>query len=185
MTTNETAHLTPQLFIAKKRANDEPHTSAEIAWFIHQFTEGNVKDYQMTAWLMAVCLNGMTAEETAALTEAMVQSGDVMDYSNYSSLPVLPHKVDKHSTGGVGDKVSLILAPLVASFGLIVPMMAGRGLGHTGGTIDKLESIPGFRTQYSAAEFAELLLTKIDGCNEPVGVAIVSPSQNICPADKR
>lgn len=139
----------------------------------------------MTAWLMAVCLNGMTAEETAALTEAMVQSGDVMDYSNYSSLPVLPHKVDKHSTGGVGDKVSLILAPLVASFGLIVPMMAGRGLGHTGGTIDKLESIPGFRTQYSAAEFAELLLTKIDGCNEPVGVAIVSPSQNICPADKR
>jgi thymidine phosphorylase len=147
---------------------------------------GTVKDYQMTAWLMAVCLNGMTPEETAALTEAMVQSGDVMDYSSYRTiLPAVPHRVDKHSTGGVGDKVSLILAPLVASFGLIVPMMAGRGLGHTGGTIDKLESIPGFRTQYSAKEFAELLLTEIEDGKGPVGVAIVSPSQNICPADKR
>ncbi|KAL7509422.1 hypothetical protein ACHAXN_009069 [Cyclotella atomus] len=183
---SETDHLTPQLFIAKKRANDEPHTPAEIAWFIQQFMSGNVKDYQMTAWLMAVCLNGMTPEETAALTEAMVQSGDVMDYSSYkTSLPVVPHKVDKHSTGGVGDKVSLILAPLVASFGLIVPMMAGRGLGHTGGTIDKLESIPGFCTQYSAKEFAELLLTETEDSKGPVGVAIVSPSQNVCPADKR
>jgi pyrimidine-nucleoside phosphorylase len=178
------AHLTPQLFIAKKRENAEPHTAGEIAWFIQQFMKGNVKDYQMTAWLMAVCINGMNARETAALTEAMVQSGDVMDYSIYDSMSVIAHKVDKHSTGGVGDKVSLILAPLVASFGLVVPMMAGRGLGHTGGTIDKLESIPGFRTQYSAKEFAELLLTKTDD-NEPVGVAIVSPSQNICPADKR
>jgi pyrimidine-nucleoside phosphorylase len=180
----EMAHLTPQLFIAKKRENAEPHTAGEIAWFIQQFMKGNVKDYQMTAWLMAVCINGMNARETAALTEAMVQSGDVMDYSIYDSMSVIAHKVDKHSTGGVGDKVSLILAPLVASFGLVVPMMAGRGLGHTGGTIDKLESIPGFRTQYSAKEFAELLLTKTDD-NEPVGVAIVSPSQNICPADKR
>ena len=187
---SETANLTPQLFIAKKREAREPHTAAEIAWFIQQFMLGNVKDYQMTAWLMAVCLNGMTAKETAALTEAMVQSGDVMDYSHYVTvLGNIPHRVDKHSTGGVGDKVSLILAPLVASFGLFVPMMAGRGLGHTGGTIDKLESIPGFRTQYSAREFSELLLTEIhDGESDekkPVGVAIVSPSQNICPADKR
>jgi len=175
-----------------------------------------VKDYQMTAWLMAICLNGMTDEETAALTESMVQSGVVMDWSN----PSLPnsnnnnaatasqqqqqqqrnHKVDKHSTGGVGDKVSLILAPLVASFDLTVPMMAGRGLGHTGGTIDKLESIPGFRTQYAAEEFAQLLLSSSpsndtndgdgdgdgDGdCGEPLNAAIVSPSENMCPADKR
>ena len=184
----QTVHLTPQLIIAKKRQNDEPHTAAEISWFIQQFMNGNVKDYQMTAWLMAVCLNGMTNEETAALTEAMVQSGEVVNWSLWESLPAIPHKVDKHSTGGVGDKVSLILAPLVASFGLVVPMMAGRGLGHTGGTIDKLEAIPGYRTQYSAKEFTELLLTEIDdksGGEGPVGVAIVSPSQNICPADKR
>jgi thymidine phosphorylase len=185
----EAAHLTPQHIISKKRYNLSPHTPAEIAWFIKQFTNGNVKDYQMTAWLMAICLNGMTTEETAALTEAMVQSGEVMDWSRCNnSLSDTPHKVDKHSTGGVGDKVSLILAPLVASFGLIIPMMAGRGLGHTGGTIDKLESIPGFRTQYSAEEFAELLLSEVDdgeGGKGPVGVAIVSPSSNICPADKR
>eukprot|EP00804_Cyclotella_cryptica_P009621 CCRYP_006308-RB/>CCRYP_006308-RB protein AED:0.05 eAED:0.05 QI:294/1/1/1/1/1/3/74/489 len=183
-----TAHLTPQLIISKKRQNDEPHTAAEISWFIQQFMKGNVKDYQMTAWLMAICLNGMTNQETAALTEAMVQSGEVMDWSLCESLPAIPHKVDKHSTGGVGDKVSLILAPLVASFGLLVPMMAGRGLGHTGGTIDKLEAIPGYRTQYSAKDFAELLLTETNGESggkEPVGVAIVSPSQDICPADKR
>jgi len=141
-------------------------------------------DYQMSAWLMAICLNGMDEEETAALTEAMVQSGDVMDWPKHEiGGEELPHKVDKHSTGGVGDKVSLILAPLVASFGLLVPMMAGRGLGHTGGTIDKLESIPGFRTQYSADEFANLLLSDSD--NGPLNGAIVSPSSNICPADKR
>ena len=139
----------------------------------------------------------MNDEETAALTEAMVQSGDVMDWSRFShGTKSLPHKVDKHSTGGVGDKVSLILAPLVASFGLMIPMMAGRGLGHTGGTIDKLESIPGFRTQYSAEEFANLLLSNTSSstinCNEikenaddRLFVAIVSPSTNICPADKR
>mmetsp|Transcript_20958 Transcript_20958/g.37853 ORF Transcript_20958/g.37853 Transcript_20958/m.37853 type:complete len:507 (-) Transcript_20958:217-1737(-) len=182
---SQIAHLTPQVIIAKKRQNKEPHTAIEISWFIQQFMEGGVKDYQMTAWLMAICLNGMTDEETAALTESMVQSGEVMDWSNHS----LPnnnqsHKVDKHSTGGVGDKVSLILAPLVASFGLTVPMMAGRGLGHTGGTIDKLESIPGFRAQYTAAEFAQLLLST-NSKGEPLNAAIVSPSENMCPADKR
>ncbi|KAL7466869.1 hypothetical protein ACHAXS_007143 [Conticribra weissflogii] len=183
-TSQDTTGFTPSGIIAKKRSNISPHTTQEIGWFIRQFMQGNVKDYQMSAWLMAICLNGMNEEETAALTEAMVQSGDVMDWSKYEiSGKELPHKVDKHSTGGVGDKVSLILAPLIASFGLIVPMMAGRGLGHTGGTIDKLESIPGFRTQYSADEFAGLLLSNRD--NGPLNGAIVSPSSNICPADKR
>ena len=138
----------------------------------------------MTAWLMAICINGMTDKETATLTEAMIKSGVEMDWQLYDNNNKLSHKVDKHSTGGVGDKVSLILAPLVASFGLTVPMMAGRGLGHTGGTIDKLESISGFRTQYSAKEFAQLLLSEGDD-GSPLNAAIVSPSTNMCPADKR
>ena len=143
-----------------------------------------MKDYQMTAWLMAICINGMTDKETATLTEAMIKSGVEMDWQLYDNNNKLSHKVDKHSTGGVGDKVSLILAPLVASFGLTVPMMAGRGLGHTGGTVDKLESISGFRTQYSAKEFAQLLLSEGDD-GSPLKAAIVSPSTNMCPADKR
>ena len=138
----------------------------------------------------------MTDEETAALTESMVQSGETLDWSSLDEAlgDVPPHKVDKHSTGGVGDKISLILTPLVCSFDdVLVPMMAGRGLGHTGGTIDKLESIPGFRTQYTASQFSELLLTPADG-SDGAGVsdaqsrlrgAIVSPSKTVCPADKR
>ncbi|KAL9180867.1 hypothetical protein ACHAXT_011320 [Thalassiosira profunda] len=180
---SETAHLTPQVFIAKKRWNQGPHAPAEIAWFIEQFMAGNVKDYQMTAWLMAVCLNGMTDGETAALTEAMIASGTAIDWGAVPDAGNC-HKVDKHSTGGVGDKVSLILAPLVAACGLVVPMMAGRGLGHTGGTIDKLESIPGFRTQYPAADFANMLFAKnADG--EALRAAIVAPSEDMCPADRR
>ncbi|KAL7492504.1 hypothetical protein ACHAWT_002262 [Skeletonema menzelii] len=181
-------HLTPQFILAKKRYNLEPHTPAEIAWFIDQFTQGHVKDYQMTAWLMAICLNGMNGVETAALCDAMVDSGEVMDWSSCTSICKDVnnlHKVDKHSTGGVGDKVSLILAPLVSSFDLVVPMMAGRGLGHTGGTIDKLESIPGYRTQYSSAEFAKLLLSSTDGSDRRLNAAIVSPSKDMVPADKR
>ena len=142
----------------------------------------------MTAWLMAICLNGMNAVETAALCDAMVDSGEVMDWSSCTSICKDVnnlHKVDKHSTGGVGDKVSLVLAPLVASFDVVVPMMAGRGLGHTGGTIDKLESIPGYRTQYSPEEFANLLLNSTDGSNDRLNVAIVSPSKDMVPADKR
>ncbi|KAL7453726.1 hypothetical protein ACHAWC_005376 [Mediolabrus comicus] len=189
-TTAKHDHLTPQYILAKKRYNQEPHSPAEISWFIDQFTQGHVKDYQMTAWLMAICLNGMNGVETAALTEAMVESGEVMDWSTCASVCKdinSLHKVDKHSTGGVGDKVSLILAPLVASFDLIVPMMAGRGLGHTGGTIDKLESIPGYRTQFSSGEFAELLLSSsTDGSDgSRLNGAIVSPSVSMCPADKR
>lgn len=181
-------HLTPQYILAKKRYNQEPHTPAEIAWFIEQFTQGHVKDYQMTAWLMAICLNGMNGVETAALCDAMVDSGEVMDWSSCTSICKDVnnlHKVDKHSTGGVGDKVSLILAPLVASFDLVVPMMAGRGLGHTGGTIDKLESIPGYRTQYSSEEFAKLLLTSTGSDDSRLNAAIVSPSKDMVPADKR
>ena len=184
----EQDHLTPQYILAKKRYNQEPHTPAEIEWFITQFTKGHVKDYQMTAWLMAICLNGMNGVETAALCDAIIESGETMDWSSYTSICSDVnnlHKVDKHSTGGVGDKVSLMLAPLVASFDLVVPMMAGRGLGHTGGTIDKLESIPGYRTQYSSFEFARLLLTKSEGSDERLNAAIVSPSTNMCPADKR
>lgn len=128
----------------------------------------------MTAWMMAICLNGMTPEETAHLTSAMVRSGEVLDWTSF---PDDVRLVDKHSTGGVGDKISLILAPLVASFeGVKVPMMAGRGLGHTGGTIDKLEAI-GMRTNYSSDEFRELVSS--------VGAAIVSPSQSMVPADRK
>lgn len=153
--------------------------------------EGEVKDYQMTAWLMAICLNGMTDEETAALTAAIVGSGAVMDWAPWegstpSNGKYSSHRVDKHSTGGVGDKVSLILAPLVASFGLVVPLMAGRGLGHTGGTIDKLESIPGFRTQYASTDLVQLLQsTTHSNDGERLNVAIISQSEDMCPADKR
>jgi len=143
----------------------------------------------MTAWLMAICLNGMNGVETAALCDAMVDSGEVMDWSSCTSICKNVnnlHKCDKHSTGGVGDKVSLILAPLVASFDLVVPMMAGRGLGHTGGTIDKLESIPGYRTQYTSEEFAKLLLSSTGGSDDRrLNAAIVSPSKAMVPADKR
>ena len=165
--------MTPESIILAKR-NRRPNTRDEICYFIDSFIDGsgNVRDYQMTAWMMAICLNGMTPEETAHLTSAMVQSGEVLDWTSF------PDKlVDKHSTGGVGDKISLILAPLVASFeGVKVPMMAGRGLGHTGGTIDKLEAI-GMRTNYTCDEFRGLVAS--------VGAAIVSPSQSMVPADRK
>lgn len=123
--------FTPQGIIAKKRRNTSPNTPSEISWFISSFLSDKVADYQMTAWLMAICLKGMTDEETAALTRSMVESGSRVDWTPYendaSSSSPLAHRVDKHSTGGVGDKTSLMLAPLVASFGLMVPMMAGRG----------------------------------------------------------
>ena len=164
--------MTPESIILAKR-NKRPNTREEIDYFVDSFVRGAVKDYQMTAWMMAICINGMNSEETANLTSAMVRSGEVLDWNNF---PDGAASVDKHSTGGVGDKISLILAPLVASFGVKVPMMAGRGLGHTGGTIDKLESI-GMRTDVASEEFRELVAS--------VGAAIVSPSKSMVPADKQ
>src|SRR5690242_18798635 len=129
--------MRPVELIRKKREGEEL-SAEEISSFIGAFTRGEMPDYQMSAWMMAVLLKGMTSAETAALTEAMLRSGSVMDLSGLDGI-----KVDKHSTGGVGDKTSLILAPIVAAAGLKVPMISGRGLGHTGGTLDKLEAIPG------------------------------------------
>jgi pyrimidine-nucleoside phosphorylase len=157
--------------IRKKRDAGE-HSREEIEFLVEGYTRGDIPDYQMAAWLMAVWLRGMTRAELAGLTEAMLHSGEVM---NFSDLP--GKKVDKHSTGGVGDKTSLILAPIVAAGGLIVPMISGRGLGHTGGTLDKLEAIPGFNTQLSLGEFRRAL--------RECGMALIGQTAEIAPADKK
>ncbi|MDR0399595.1 MAG: thymidine phosphorylase [Treponema sp.] len=143
----------------------------EIAFFINGFTAGTIPDYQAAAWAMAVFFRGMTAEETAALTTVMLDSGGRMDLSGIPG-PL----VDKHSTGGVGDKTSLILAPLAASLGIRDPMMSGRALGHTGGTLDKLESIPGYRTSLGPAEFREILARD--------GFAMAGQTKDTAPADR-
>ncbi len=145
---------------------------AEIEFFIAGVTDGSVPDYQAAALLMAILIRGMSADETAALTDAMVRSGVRMDYPGLPGTPV-----DKHSTGGVGDKTSLILAPLAAACGAFVPMMSGRGLGHTGGTLDKLEAIPGFRTGLSLAELRAALAA--------VGCALIGQTSEIAPADRK
>jgi pyrimidine-nucleoside phosphorylase len=147
-------------------------TRAELAFFVDGFMRGDIPDYQAAAWTMAVCLRGMSAAETAGLTDVMLQSGATLDLSD------LPGpKVDKHSTGGVGDKTSLIAAPLAAACGVLVPMIAGRGLGHTGGTLDKLEAIPGMRVRLALAEFRLVL--------ERCGLSIVGQTEEIAPADRR
>jgi pyrimidine-nucleoside phosphorylase len=163
--------MRPVDLIRKKRDGGE-HSPEEIVSLVQAFTRGDVPDYQMSAWMMAVLLRGMTDTETAALTDAMLRSGHVLDLS---ALPGA--KVDKHSTGGVGDKTSLILAPIVAAGGLLVPMISGRGLGHTGGTLDKLESIPGFNVNLSPKEFIKIL--------RDCGCAMVGQTAEIVPADKR
>ena len=145
---------------------------AEIEFFIAGVTDGSVPDYQAAALLMAILIRGMSADETAALTDAMVRSGVRVDYPGLPGTPV-----DKHSTGGVGDKTSLILAPLAAACGAFVPMMSGRGLGHTGGTLDKLEAIPGFRTALSLAELRAALAA--------VGCALIGQTSEIAPADRK
>ena len=141
----------PQEIIIKKR-DGGALSQQEIAFFVSGITNGSFADYQATALMMAIFLRGMTAQETAWLTDSMLHSGEIIDLSTIAGI-----KVDKHSTGGVGDKTSLILAPIAAACGLKVPMMSGRGLGHTGGTLDKLEAIPGFNVKLSVAEFREIL----------------------------
>jgi len=158
--------------VIRKKRDGMELAPAEIGGLIDAYTKGEVPDYQMSAWLMAVVLRGMTKPETAALTDAMLHSGEVLDLS---SLP--KRKVDKHSTGGVGDKTSLVLAPLVAAAGVAVPMISGRGLGHTGGTLDKLEAIPGFNVNLPVAEFRRVL--------EKCGCAMIGQTAEIAPADRK
>lgn len=161
----------PVELITRKR-DGEKLSAEEITWFITEYTNGVIPDYQMSAMLMAIYFQGMSTAETAAMTEVMLHSGPVL---NLRDIP--KPKVDKHSTGGIGDKTSIILAPLLACFDIAVPMIAGRGLGHTGGTIDKLESIPGFQTELGEQRFKELLST--------IGVALIGQSKDLCPADKK
>jgi pyrimidine-nucleoside phosphorylase len=158
--------------LIRKKRDGGTLSAAEIEYLVAGSTDGSIPDYQMAAWLMAVVLRGMSREETASLTNAMLHSGEVLDLS---FLPA--KKVDKHSTGGVGDKTSLVLAPLVAAGGLYVPMISGRGLGHTGGTLDKLESIPGFRVGLSVPEFRSIL--------EACGCCMIGQTEQIAPADRK
>lgn len=155
-----------------KKKNKMPLSKDEIEWMIAEYTSGNIPDYQMSAFLMAVCFNSMDEEEITTLTMAMADSGDMVDLSGIDGI-----KVDKHSTGGVGDKTTLIIAPIVAACGLKVAKMSGRGLGHTGGTIDKLESIPGYRTDLSMDEF-------VDTVNN-TGLCVIGQTGNLTPADKK
>ncbi len=158
--------------IIQRKRDGAELTREEIVSFVERYTRGEIPDYQASALTMAVYFRGMTAPETVALTEAMMHTGQVLDLSD------LPGpKVDKHSTGGVGDKTSLVLAPLAAACGVYVPMISGRGLGHTGGTLDKLESIPGFRVQLSLAEFRDVLRR----CR----LALIGQTPEIAPADRK
>ncbi len=157
--------------IIQKKRDGIPLTSAEIQWVIDGYVKGDIPDYQMSAWCMAIYFRGMDLEETAALTFAIRDSGERLDFSDIKGL-----RVDKHSTGGVGDKTSLVVTPIVASLGVKVAKMSGRGLGHTGGTIDKLEAIPGFKTDLPIDEFKKIV--------NKIGIAIVGQSAELAPADK-
>ena len=156
--------------ILKKRQG-KPLMKDEIQWMIREYTDGRIPDYQMSALLMAICFQGLDKEETYELTMAMARSGEMLDLSQIQGI-----KVDKHSTGGVGDKTSLALTPIVASLGIPVAKMSGRGLGHTGGTIDKLESIPGFSTQLEDDAFEEQV--------NSIGISIMGQTKDLAPADK-
>lgn len=158
--------------LINKKKNREELSKEEIEFIVNGYTKGEIPDYQMSAFLMAVCINKMSHEETANLTMAMAKSGDMLDLKAIHGV-----KVDKHSTGGVGDKTSLVLSPMVASLGVPVAKMSGRGLGHTGGTIDKLESFPGFSTSISPDQF-------IENVNR-IKMAIVGQTANLAPADKK
>ncbi len=158
--------------IIRKKRDGGTLTREEMEFFLKGYLDGAVADYQMSAFLMAVCFRGMGDEETTVFTDVMLRSGKIVDLSGISGT-----KVDKHSTGGVGDKVSLILAPTVAACGVPVPMVSGRGLGHTGGTLDKLESIPGFRTDLTLDEYRSVIAE--------TGLVLAGQTSEIAPADKR
>ena len=163
--------MIPAEIIKQKR--DGAHLSKDhLCEFIQSYMEGSIADYQMTALLMAIFFNGMDDDELYSLVDIMVNSGEKMDFSNLECFVA-----DKHSTGGVGDKVSIILAPLLAEAGLAIPMISGRGLGHTGGTLDKLETIPGFRVDLSLTEFRKAV--------EQTGIAMIGQTNEICPADRK
>ncbi|MDA3863607.1 MAG: thymidine phosphorylase [Deltaproteobacteria bacterium] len=160
-----------QDIIIKKRDKKEL-AKEEISWFIKGYSNGDIPDYQAAALLMAIFLNDMNLDELAALTDEMLHSGTVVDLSNVEGA-----KIDKHSTGGVGDKISIPLAPIVASCGVSVPMVSGRGLGHTGGTLDKLESIPGFNVNLPISKFRQLV--------GEIGVCLIGQTKDLAPADKK
>lgn len=158
--------------LIQRKRDGEELSPEEITYLVDGYTRGEIPDYQMAAFLMAVFHSGMTDREVSALTETMVASGETVDLSDIPGI-----KVDKHSTGGVGDKTSLIAAPLAASAGAVVPMISGRALGHTGGTLDKLESIPGFRTNLTIDEFREQL--------HRIGLCFIGQTPQVAPADGR
>lgn len=160
------------LDIIDKKRRKEALTAEEIAFFTEGFTNGKIPDYQASALLMAICLNGMTEKETAVLTDCMSHSGDMLDLSDLGDTTA-----DKHSTGGVGDKTTLIVAPICAAAGVKIAKMSGRGLGHTGGTVDKLESIPGFQVALTEAQFK----TQV----QKIGLAVTGQTANLAPADKK
>ena len=170
-TNSEDASMRMYDLIMKKR-NGNSLTEEEIRYIIDGYTKGEIPDYQMSAFAMAVFFQGMTKEETLALTMSMAESGDMLDLSDIPGI-----KADKHSTGGVGDKTSLSVIPLVASLGIVTAKMSGRGLGHTGGTVDKLESFPGFQVELTTEQFKKQV--------KDIGIAIVGQSADLAPADKK
>ena len=159
------------LEIIEKKREKQELTKQEIEYFVKEYVKGEIADYQAAALVMAIYLNGMTKEETTHLTIAMANSGDVLDLSELGIV------VDKHSTGGVGDKITLILMPIMAALGVVVAKMSGRGLGFTGGTADKLESIPGYRTNISEEEFRNNV--------KEIGISLITQTANLAPADKK
>src|ERR1700732_142551 len=158
--------------LIQRKRDGEELAPEEIEFLVEGYTSGDIPDYQMSAFLMATFFSGMSDREVSRLTECMLRSGDTVDLS---SIPGV--KVDKHSTGGVGDKTSFIVAPLAAAAGVVVPMMSGRALGHTGGTLDKLESIPGFRTNLTAEEFHKQL--------SELGLCFIGQTEHLAPADRK
>ena len=157
--------------LIRKKRNGLPILKSEIQFLISSYLKKKIPDYQFSAFLMAVYFRGMDETEQSALTDAMINSGKIVDLKKIRGL-----KVDKHSTGGVGDKTSMIIAPIAAAAGVKVPMISGRGLGHTGGTLDKLESIPGFRTDLSLSQFKNIL--------QKCGAVLIGQTKEIAPADK-